>query len=451
MGAPDLAQARDLAAQIADHLPPAPASIVRTAAKLLEHARQVMDGESADVGAALAELPAHALGSLVSERRQAAGLSLRDVARRTGLSINTVRDVERGHRTPAAQTVARLVTVGELGLDGGGSPVAVTDPHRPHAHFMPKYDRPALIEEMAQTLNANGGRLEQTCLYLDDQSANDWLAICSATSFAEKYRAFPFAAVVSGALRAIEGRGLDVIALGPGDGRSEVQLCAELLSARPGLDLNLYLLDVSHSLLLRAFHRAGAELGQAVHVEALHGDFRHMGRYSVLLPSRAPHRRRCYVLLGNTLANVDSEVLFLRDCLSLAAPGDLAVIDFGLTYADPSAPEKVRAADPVLSGQIPDLHARWFSGPLKRHAQGVDSFTLGVDLHTDGGIPGSYELDFFADATRGRTVQRYHLARARRYNERALLDVFARYGWATELCLPHGPGKHAAVALLRRT
>lgn len=444
----DLAQTRDHALHIADHLPPATASIVRVAARLLEHARRVTDGESADLGAALAELPAHALGAFVRDQRLAARLSLRDLARRTGLSINTVRDLERGNRTPSAQTVARLLTVPELEL-GTLPPAPSDDAHRPNAWFLPKYDRRALFDEMAQTLNASSGRLEQTCLYLDDQSAADFLTVCSAGSFNEKFRAFPFAAMVAETARIVQGRGLDVIALGPGDGHSEVQLCVGLRDSGVA-DMKLYLLDVSHSLLTVAHKHAQATFGSTIRVDALHGDFRHIGRYPVLLPASAPHRRRCYVLIGSTLANVDSETLFLRDCLSLAAPGDLALIDFQLRYADPADPQSVRATDPVLRHGVPELHKQWFTGPLRRHGIGIDSLSVGCDLLLDCIVPGSYEIDCYADAARGITRQRYHLFRVRRYEEKQMLATLERHGWKAEVVKRYGAGHQMCAALLRR-
>lgn len=445
----DLAQARDLALHIADQLPPATASIVRVAARLLEHARKVTDGESADLGAALAELPAHALGSFVRDQRVAAKLSLRDLGKRTGLSINTVRDLERGNRTPSAQTIQRLITVPELELSTIKPTAAPDDWHRPNAWFLPKYDRRALFDEMAQTLNASSGRLEQTCLYLDDQSAADFLTVCSAGTFNEKFRAFPFSAMVSEAARVVQGRGLDVIALGPGDGHSEVQLCVGLRDSGV-TDMKLYLLDVSHSLLTVAHKHAQATFGSSLRVDALHGDFRHIGRYPVLLPESAPNRRRCYVLIGSTLANVDSETLFLRDCLSLAAPGDLALIDFQLRYADPADPEAVRTADPVLRHGVPDLHKQWFTGPLRRHGIGIDSLTVGCDLLLDCVVPGSYEIDCYADVVRGSTKQRYHLFRVRRYEEKQMLQTLERHGWKTEVVRRYGAGEQMCAALLRR-
>lgn len=452
MGALDLAQARDQAADLAQHLPPVPASIVRVAAQLIEHARRVMDGEAGDLGAALAELPAQALGALLREKREAARVSLRDLARRTGLSINTIRDIERGQRTPAAKTIARLVAIPELGLASRPAPEASGEVDRLNACLLPKYDRGALITEMRQILNGpGGGRLEQTSLYLDDESAEDWIAVTTGSGLVERFRDVPFAQLVAALLRQVPAGALDVVALGPGDGRTEIHLCGELLRSRPGLDLRLQLLDISHNLLNRAYDRAKRELPQQVRVEALHGDFRQLSRYPMLRPSLARHRRRCYVLLGNTLANVDNEVMFVRECLSLALPGDVFLVDFQTVYTSSSDPAEIRKADPAFLHPLVPLFARWFSGPLRRYGRDLDEMELGIDLLVDCPVQGSYELDFYADARRSGEAHRFHLARARRYDAERLLATFARYGWATDVWLRYGPDEHFAVAVLRKT
>lgn len=450
MDTPDLAQTRDHAAQLAERLPPALAPIARAAAKLLEHVRRVIDGESVDVGAALAELPAQELGAFLRAQRQAAELSLRDLARRTGLSVNTVRDVEAGKRTPAAQTIARLVAVPELGLSSLAAPAGAADADRPNAWLLPKYDRGALIAEMRQILNGpGGGRLEQTCLYLDDESAADWLSVTTGSGLVERFRSVPLQEVAAAILRQAPAA-LDLVALGPGDGRTEVHLATELLKGRAGLDLRLQLLDISHTLLTQAHEHARAELPQQVRVEALHGDFRQLSRYPMLRPARARARRRCFVLLGNTLANVDNEVIFVRECLGLALPGDLFVVDFQTAYTASMEPDDIRAADPAFAVPLVDVFARWFSGPLRRYARGVADVSLGIDLIVDCPVQGSYELDFFADARRAGELHRFHLARARRYDADKLLATFARYGWATDVCFRYGQEKRFAIAVLRR-
>lgn len=448
---PSLAELRDqLEAVALERVDPSDAALLRAVAQTVEHIRIKDEGQASAAGVWLAKLPAAAFTALLRERRKAANLSLRQLAKRCEISPNTIRNIENGKTAASDLTAARLARVPELALlDCSGS--ASSGLNGPNCYLLPSYDRRALIQEMEQVLSAPGGRLEQTSLYLDDASAGDYLAIASAPAFQERFRALPLDAVAGGILAGSGAAPLDVVALGPGDGRTEIELAKALLHHQPSLDLRLQLLDISHTLLTLAYARARAELPRQVAVEALHGDFRQIYRYPVLHRALCPRRRRCYLLLGGTLANVDSEVLFIRDGLGQSQAGDLAVLDFQLAWADRKDPEAIRQADPLFKAGTPEAHARWFSGPLVRYGGPIDSFTLGMGLLTDGGIDGSYEIDCYADAVRGSVVNRYHLFRLRRYQPEPLFATLARLGWQAESCLRYGPTGMSAVALLRRT
>lgn len=65
-------------------------------------------------------------GRAVKQRREAAGLSLRDLAARSGISASMISDVERGTKSPTVTTVVRLaqalgVSAASL-IDGGAEP-----------------------------------------------------------------------------------------------------------------------------------------------------------------------------------------------------------------------------------------------------------------------------------------------------------------------------------------
>lgn len=127
----ELAKIRDLTLKSAECLPSSVSFIVRMAAHLLEQARQFAEGEYTDPVAALALLPASVLGAHVRDQRVAANLSQRALARRTGLSINTLRDLERGQRTASIRTIQRLLQVSELALVTKPKLAAVDDAHHP--------------------------------------------------------------------------------------------------------------------------------------------------------------------------------------------------------------------------------------------------------------------------------------------------------------------------------
>lgn len=452
MSHPSLAELRDLLESVAlQRVDPSDAALLHAVAQTVEHIRVKDEGQASAAGVWLAKLPAVAFRTLLRERRKAANLSLRQLAQRCKISPNTIRNIENGKTTASDLTAARLARVPELALLDHSASATSSGPNGPNCYLLPSYDRRALIQEMEQVLSAPGGRLEQTSLYLDDASAGDYLAIASAPAFQERFRALPLDAIAGSVLAdATTSAPLDVVALGPGDGRTEIEFAKALLRVMPSLDLRLQLLDISHTLLTLAYARARAELPRHVAVEALHGDFRQIYRYPVLHRALCPRRRRCYLLLGGTLANVDSEVHFIRDGLGQSQAGDLAVLDFQLAWADRRDPDAVRHADPLFNTGTPEAHARWFSGPLLRYGGPLDRYTLGMGLLTDGGIDGSYEIDCYADAVRGSAVSRYHLFRLRRYQPEPLFATLARLGWQAESCLRYGPMEMSAVALLRR-
>lgn len=451
MSHPSLAELRDLLDKVAlERADPSDAALLRAVAQTVDHIRIKDEGQASAAGVWLAKLPTASFRMLLRERRKAANLSLRQLAKLCKISPNTIRNIENGKTMASDLTAARLARVPELALLDCSASAPSSGSNGPNCYLLPSYDRRAMIQEMQQVLGAPGGRLEQTCLYLDDASAGDYLAIASSPDFQERFRSLPLDTVATSIIDQAAAAPLDLVALGPGDGRTEIELAKALLRRLPSVDVRLQLLDISHTLLTLAYARARAELPPQVTVEALHGDFRQIFRYPALHRSLWPRRRRCYALLGCTLANVDSEVLFVRDGLSQSQPGDMAVLDFQIAWADRRDPEAIRQADPLFKTGTPEAHARWFSGPLLRYGGAIDSYKLGMDLLTDGGIDGSYEIDCYADAVRTGAVDRYHLFRVRRYQPELLLAALARLGWQTESCLRYGPTQMSAVALLRR-
>src|SRR5580658_4927305 len=127
-----------------------------------------------------------------------------------------------------------------------------------------------------------------------------------------------------------------------------------------------------------------------VEVKTLHGDFHHLARYGMLLPqAETMNRRRLYAMLGSTVANLNNKVLFFRDALSLAAPGDLCLLDFQVALAKPDQPDEIRRKEPSLVGGLSDSHKRWLSGPIRRYAENLKSWEIKVELNTMCPVPGS--------------------------------------------------------------
>jgi hypothetical protein len=247
------------------------------------------------------------------------------------------------------------------------------------------------------------------------------------------------------------GEPLDINALGAGDGRTEVLLCEELLALDPELDLRLHLLDISHPLLHAAYEHAKATLGDRVHVATMHGNFHYLGRFAVLIPKGSPGRRRIYSLVGHTMSNLDNEVAWVRDHLSLAAPGDFMIVDYSEAYAPPEEAQKVRELDPPLTHGVPGAHMDWVTGPIRRYGRDVADIKVNIELNPYCPMPGSYELATYATVRRrDGSSQRYLLTRVRRYTTQKLRSCLESLGWNWVEQIAYGPTGRAAVALLRR-
>lgn len=432
-----------------EHVPPLAQQALQDALSHIERARSL--SSSGDLSALTALSPIE-LGTLLRIRREACGLSQKKLSERSGLSDRTIKNLEQGEQTPTLETLRRLAGVAELELHQSSIRTTSGQPRTlPNSWILPRYDRRALMAELKARANQNGAALEQTMLYLDDQSAQDYLDLCGSDSFVERFRSLPLEAVAEAIIERAGDRPLDLNALGPGDGRTEVSLALELLN-RTSANLRLHLLDISHPLLVIAYQRATEKLGDRAEVMTLHGDFHHIWRYPVFLPSpgQTQSRRRIYTMLGVTMANLDNEVSFVRDQLSLAAEGDFCVLDYQLAYASPSDPDAIRRTDPPLTkGAVG--HNSWMTGPIKRYCSDVARMDTDVELNTRTTVEGSYELDFFVTVHPSHGAPHRHLAfKNRRYTPESLRALFQDFGWSVLLDIPYGPTQMTSVLLMEK-
>ena len=146
--------------------------------------------------------------------------------------------------------------------------------------------------------------MEQTYVYLDHKSALDWIQLCNTPSYIASHReSMPHGAIAKRIREVVGPVGLDLIALGPGDGKSEVRLVQQIQEESDRPNIRFYLLDASQPLLSRAFKHAADTFGDdpGVFVCGIQGNFHHLPRYMQLhyTPARS-HRRRIYIMLGNT-------------------------------------------------------------------------------------------------------------------------------------------------------
>lgn len=408
----------------------------------LHHLRQTPERSTAVAAAELALAladPQVEFGELLHQRRTAARFSVADLSTRTGLSENTLRNLEAGRTTPAPDSLKRLLAVTELQL-GAAEPSSPSESspreYRPNAHLTQRYDPTGMAQDLRALVNGPGGTLEQSHLYLDNQSAADYLAVCEAYG-SLRSRLFEELQVVASL---IDAPPVDVVAIGSGDGRAEVCLTRAL--AMRGRCARLYLLDISHSLLTRAYEHAALVLQpQGVAVEAVHGNFHELQRYPML--HGGPGKpARLYTLLGATVANLTDELRFFRDLHSCSAPGDFALIDYQIAH-DPPEQDLTLGA-----GAVPKIFFDWHAGPLRRNNHDVRNVSFGVQM-APGHLPGSYLLVSVATATMAdRSARTYRVMSSSRYTTATLSAALAGAGWNTVHSVAYE--QRTAVMLLRR-
>lgn len=415
-----------------------PADLLRAAIRML---RQQPDQTAGAVATerALAIVENGDFKQLLRSRRARLGWSIQDVADRTGLTTNTLRNLESGRTAPAPDSMERLLDVQELelGVADHAPPLTPTD-LQPNVYFPHRYDPSSMTQDLRAAVNGPGGTLEQSHLYLDNQSAADYLGVCEAYG---STRGALFDELRSTAAR-VAGHGFkgDVVAIGSGDGRAEVCLTRELV--QHGAVHRLFLLDISHTLLARAYEHATLVLRPGVDVKAVHGNFHDLQRYAMIHggPGKPP---RLYTLLGATIANLSDELRFFRDLHSCSLPGDLALIDYQVAHVPPED-------DPALKvGSLPKILTDWHAGPLRRNNPNVRDVSIRIDL-APGRLPGSHAVIFVATATMAdRSTRVYRVGSSSRYATETLAAALAGTGWQ-----PIYTGRYeqrTAVMLLQRS
>lgn len=386
-------------------------------------------------------------GESLRRAREAKGMSRAELARRTGLQRTTITNLEAGRTTPAPDTLRRLAKV----LGEGEPPPPLAQPE----FFAPTYQPLRLAEQMTAQLNAAGGALDQVYLYLDYQSALDWVSASTDPEYERRYRnRMPLDVAAQQIADLGIEHGADVIALGSGDGKCETRLTkrlAELLPAQP--ELRLYLLDISHALIHTAYQHATNEL-PGIAVIPLHGDLYQLPQYPSFA-HRAPHdlRTRIWTFIGNTFSNLTDELAFMTDLASCARPGDFAVIDVDIAWAPAADLAAVRAADPVCNRPLGTIADRWLTGPIRRHCRGVREVNVTSEPTNRCPVPGSYQHNFVAAVRlQDGSERRYTVMRSKRYDPELLAQTIDDLGWEQIQILRFGPGvdRHALLVFRRK-
>ena len=404
-----------------------------------------------------------AWGADLVQRRQAAGLSRTVLAERAGLSESTLRNVETGRRAPTRTTIMHLQSVPELRIDPSPLGEHLTDRRvrtqdfSPNCWLTPEYDALKLNSELTMLLNGRGGHLEQTYLYLDASSAAAWCSIAEQEVYTISRMLMPMDRVAERVAELAGPVGLDVIGLGCGDGKDEVRLTQCLLEHHKNRNLRLYLLDISQPLCCAAYRHAAEALADrtSVSVYAIQGNFHNLQRYTTLLhsPERS-HRRRIVCMFGNTFANLQNEIMFVRNSLLGFAPGDFLLLNVPATMASRDQPDEIRRKDRRFAGNAPraDMSSmdRMFCDLLRRYIPGLKSTEIKSVLDFAAcPVPGSYAADVRANVkmTSGES-KHFSIAYLKRYDQEQLDDAMRQEGWRAVAYWRYAEDYHPRLLLL---
>lgn len=404
-----------------------------------------------------------AFGQRLFKKRTAAKMSQKELAARVGKTSTMIRYIEKGRKAPGRKTLSLLLEIPELGLgtvDNAQKADRETnsndDSVEPNAVLSRRYDPVQMLDKMREVLSSSGGQIEQTHLYIDPQSATDWMDICNAAAYVSAYRSSTAFDPFAKAIAEVSGTGpIEINALGCGDGRTEVMFVQHLINHLPRrANVSLNLIDISHTLLNVANKHARDTL-RRVHVCAIHGNFHEVGRYQK--NSSEKMSCRLFTLMGYTLINVQDEVRFFRDSLSGCEAGDLFLADIGTAYASPDRPDEIRRLDPSVrqSDEVRAPHVTWLGGPIRRYCKGMLDVRFSLELDTRCPVPGSYGLDFIATVkmSGGKPDRRFLMWRTRRYDPAKLAATLATVGWQPMKILAYGSDEgtqNLAMMLFRK-
>lgn len=395
-----------------------------------------------------AELGVGGLGLKLRTARVAAGLTQEQAASRAGISLASYRNCERAYRTTSEVILTKVARVPELGFPlstGGGH-------EKPPSWWVdPRFEPLQMLQDLQHTLNGSGGRVEQSLLYLDHQSAADFLALSGASQYASRFRdLMPLEETVAAIRRQTGDNSIDVIGLGSGDGRQEVGITQLLSDSFEQPDLKLVLLDVSQPLLNAAYRYAADifEKKRGVAVFALQGNFHHLPSFTQLhyRPDYS-RRRKVITMLGKTISNLDDEIQFFRYNLSPFAPGDVVVLDFHEAAQVPWA-----INDPVVQRPVPAAHQAFLGGPVWRYCRDVISVSFKYELGPNHVVPGSYAVEANATVETKSGLKRFTMFKFKRYDPKLLAAALKEVGWALAGSFSYGTkvDERAQIMVLRK-
>lgn len=403
-------------------------------------------------------LDAEEFAMLLKERREKAGLSQRQLAQLAGISEPTLRSLEHAKHGASEDTLKRLFMIPQLDLSPEQLPTrrkAFVESeldyfNKLNCFVAPDYGLFELWLDFRRQLNTEGGHIEQTYLYLEPEAAYAYLEACNHTRFMVAHHVnMPLEAMVGSIWKAADSDVVDVVALGTGDAQQEVRLVRHLLERSPRLRLRLHLLDISHPMLNIAYKHASDSLGRFdnVFIAQIQANFHNLAAYQQFFYTPAfDKRRRIFVMLGGTFANVDNEIRFVRNSLGNATVGDMLLID--VLESCGSTDEEIRQNDQKLRRPPTELDS-WLGGMVRRYCCDAKSVVLRLELRHDCVIPESYAVDAVARVSFPKGKSRdISMARAKRYQLSHLCNRLEQEGWKCLETIRYGANPPPMSALL---
>ena len=411
---------------------------------------QFLEAGGAEPGPARTLAPVSAaqwvqFGRLLRDKRNAAGLSRVQLARRAKISDATIKFIETARHPPSRATLIRLIGVSDLKLrwadiPGHPAPPASEAPSPIESPSLrvplncllaPSYDPLALHAELTCFLQGAGGYIEQTHAYLEPGSIAAYQSLCRTWLPEARLRSLmPLEEIAQQIASVCGGAPLQLLALGSGDGRVETQLAGGLVAA--GITgLELCLLDISPALLTSAYHYAVSRLAslRQLHIWAIQGNFHHLPLYAALhRPSAQP--RRLITMLGETLAHLDHEPRFLQQSLLDCHRDDLLLLDLPVAPASCADATRIPRHDRLFASGVPAPYAAWLGASLARHCPQAERIDFHWELETQRPVPGSYALHAIATVTSSqRAERRFSVFRIARYDWPQFIQCLRGLGW----------------------
>lgn len=282
----------------------------------------------------------------------------------------------------------------------------------------------------------NGRPLPPHLFYVTDQGLENWLALVDDPRYAAFQDSMELVAESSVEIaeeisRSVRAQDLDIVSLGPGDGRKDVPLVQSIVkqSAARGGVVFFYPYDINPNMVAKTMARVSrdpvlrTDLGQVKSVVA-HFDF--LANFKEVYQYRKGPN--LLMLLGNMLGNFSDDYGFLSFLFSRAMEAeDLLLLEVRLR---PDASE-----DPVpsLARETWSSTRRFDYSPLELLGVPYDEQLLTYSVEPDRGtIRGSDTIvskyaHAYAD---GRAFQDVDLSFVHRYNEVRLQEAIERVGFS---------------------